>query len=303
MTLNSTEIEVFRESQIAELAELEPNSTNLIQTGLRIVLAIAKNIQLARENQTIATYIKQDGSITTNIDIDSENIAREIINKTFPSHQFFGEESNYANTLVLPQNTYSWAIDPIDGTNGFVSHENTSAISLSLFKDNQVLLSIVCNPFTGEIYYSYKDNNSRLIRQYGLGGNVFAHELPLGPTTSSDNLFINVHPRPENDTYLQRMIRARTEGKVQKVIQPGGSPAYWIASVAKGGFSYINDFAGTNIAPWDIAGAARIIQNTPNAQITDLAGNEIDLLAQQIGVAVVSSTAKIHTRVLRLLNE
>jgi fructose-1,6-bisphosphatase/inositol monophosphatase family enzyme len=70
--------------------------------------------------------------------------------------QVMGEEDEAEVDISKPY----WAIEPIDGTWAFITHENTSAINLSLIDNEEVVLGIVFNPFTDEFFHTKKGSES-----------------------------------------------------------------------------------------------------------------------------------------------
>jgi len=70
------------------------------------------------------------------------------ISERFPDHGVFGEE----HAAAPGSSPWSWMIDPIDGTRGFVSGFLHWGLLLALRYREQPVLGIVHQPFTGEIW-------------------------------------------------------------------------------------------------------------------------------------------------------
>lgn len=68
------------------------------------------------------------------------------IRERFPDHGVFGEE----HAAVPGSSPWSWMIDPIDGTRGFVSGFLHWGVLLALRYGEQPVMGIVHQPFTGE---------------------------------------------------------------------------------------------------------------------------------------------------------
>src|SRR5471032_1359819 len=93
----------------------------LAQTGL-----------LHREFGRAESRWKSDGTRVTAIDIAiSENIFREL-RAQFPADQFLSEELAETAAPIPVTATFSWVLDPIDGTNNFALGIPHCAISLGL---------------------------------------------------------------------------------------------------------------------------------------------------------------------------
>lgn len=97
---------------------------------------------------TMASQVKADATLVTNIDREVETRLREEIAARFPAHGFFGEEYGRADA----QAEFVWAIDPIDGTANMVHGLPTWAISLGLLQAGRPVAGVVHLPVMGETY-------------------------------------------------------------------------------------------------------------------------------------------------------
>ena len=124
--------------------------TQLTQFALELAEASAKIIlPQFRKNITIDNKLDAGWDPVTEADRSAELIIREMIEKHFPSHGIIGEEfGNKPGT-----STYSWVLDPIDGTRSFVIGMPTWATLIGLYRDGQPLLGVMNQPFVGEMFY------------------------------------------------------------------------------------------------------------------------------------------------------
>src|SRR5713101_398362 len=97
---------------------------------------------------TMASEVKADATLVTNIDRMVETRLREEIAARFPNHGFFGEENGRDDA----QAEFVWAIDPIDGTANMVHGLPTWAISLGLLRAGRPEVGLVHLPVLGETY-------------------------------------------------------------------------------------------------------------------------------------------------------
>lgn len=84
----------------------------------------------------------------TRADREVETFIRERIRERFPGHAIIGEE--YGNEGA--GSAYSWLIDPIDGTRGFLCGTPMWGILLGLMEGDRCLAGFVRQPFVGETY-------------------------------------------------------------------------------------------------------------------------------------------------------
>jgi fructose-1,6-bisphosphatase/inositol monophosphatase family enzyme len=85
---------------------------------------------------------KSDKTIVTEVDIEIETALRKVISNEFPEHGIRGEELSDHN----PDSEFQWIIDPIDGTEQFVSGVPTYGTILSLYYKEQPLVGVVDHP-------------------------------------------------------------------------------------------------------------------------------------------------------------
>ena len=77
-----------------------------------------------------------------------EEIIRNAIEQTYPSHGILGEEYGHK-----PGNGLTWLIDPIDGTRAFMTGMLHWGVLLALFDGQQPVIGVMYQPFTTELFY------------------------------------------------------------------------------------------------------------------------------------------------------
>lgn len=106
----------------------------------------------------MASEIKADQTVVTNIDRMVEARLREEIAARFPQHGFYGEEYGRADTGA----EFLWAIDPVDGTANMVHGLPQWAISLGLLRAGKPLQGVVHLPVLQETYAATTGGGARL---------------------------------------------------------------------------------------------------------------------------------------------
>ena len=202
--------------------------------------------------------MKDDNTPLSNIDQQVQDYMTKRLKDSFDI-QVVGEE----NCDEIDESKPYWAIDPIDGTWAFITHENTSAINLSLIENGEVIVAIVFNPFTNEFFQTEK----------GAKSYIGMLTLPLREANTAVEV-VNFKAEREHPI-VKTLNQLFKENKVKKLTSIGGSTAYSMCMVAKGAFSnYIARFE-SNANAWDISSACLIIRNS-GGYVTDLDGNDID---------------------------
>jgi len=89
---------------------------------------------------------KTDGSPVTAADREVEAMIRQMITERYPTHGMVGEEHG----LVSSGEPWSWVIDPIDGTQSFITGRPTFGCLIALLHEHQPLLGIIDMPVLNE---------------------------------------------------------------------------------------------------------------------------------------------------------
>lgn len=77
---------------------------------------VAEFLLLSFESKKFDISTKKDGSEVTNIDLDAQSMAKELLLSQFPNDGFLGEEDQEQTG----SSEYRWVVDPIDGTASFI---------------------------------------------------------------------------------------------------------------------------------------------------------------------------------------
>ena len=130
-------------TQNSEIEDLTKFTLELAAASAKIILP------QFRKNIPIDVKAAKEWDPVTEADRSAERMIREMIEKKFPSHGIIGEEYGIKSGL----STYSWVLDPIDGTRSFVIGMPTWATLIGLYRDGQPLLGLMNQPFVGEMFY------------------------------------------------------------------------------------------------------------------------------------------------------
>ena len=248
-----------------------------------IVEEAGRIIREARETNTFSFDMKSDNTPVSNIDQQVQNYMTKRLQDSF-NIQVMGEE----HCDAIDESQPYWAIDPIDGTWAFITHENTSAINLSLIENGEVSVAIVFNPFTNEFFQTEK----------GAKSYIGMLTLPLRKANTAVEV-VNFKAEREHPI-VNTLNQLFKEDKVKKLTSIGGSTAYSMCMVAKGAFSnYIARFEA-NANPWDLSAAYLIVKNS-GGFVTDLQGKEINPINHK-GYIIASANAQARDEFLAMVN-
>ena len=102
------------------------------------------------------------GDLVTEADKQAEAEIIQILQRHFPNHQILAEESGQIGS---ENNTYLWAIDPLDGTTNYAHNYPVSAVSIGLMVEGIPSVGVVYNPFRQELFRGAKGLGSTCNRR------------------------------------------------------------------------------------------------------------------------------------------
>ena len=229
-------------------------------------------------------YINKKGEIdlVTEADLQSEKMILDIIGHNFPQDSIVTEESGEFNHLP----DRKWIIDPLDGTTNFAHTFPFFAVSIALEIEQEVILGVVFNPYTGEYFEAVK----------GMG--AFLNESPikisrtreLGDSLLATGFPYDIHHRPDRIIRLFKKMIVLAQG-----IRRPGSAAIDLCYVAAGRF---DGFWEEGLKPWDTA-AGSVIVKEAGGKVSDFRGDPYSPYQKNI----VAANPFIHEMMIAALYE
>ena len=131
-------------------------------------------IQAAKEAGDIVTGYYRNGydireksanNPVTTADLMANHRIREIIYQAFPEDGWLSEETEDSPDRLTKSRV--WVIDPIDGTEEFITGIPEFAISIALVVEGVPVIGVLYNPATVELFYAYT------------GGGAFCNGTPI----------------------------------------------------------------------------------------------------------------------------
>jgi 3'(2'), 5'-bisphosphate nucleotidase len=119
------------------------------ETTLNKIVAIARSasdIILKYYSNLPETMNKQDGSPVTIADQESEQLIEAGLRKLTPDIPVVGEELVADGRVPDIAGGQYWCVDPIDGTSGFLKHNDMFCICIALIKDNYPVFGLIHSP-------------------------------------------------------------------------------------------------------------------------------------------------------------
>ncbi|MDX8413717.1 MAG: inositol monophosphatase family protein [Mariprofundales bacterium] len=97
---------------------------------------------------------KQDGSMVTTLDRQSQEMIRQQLALLTPKFTFLGEEmeAESQQQVVAQSDHPCWCLDPLDGTSNFIAGMPCFAISLGLLAKGEAIAGWVYDPIADEMW-------------------------------------------------------------------------------------------------------------------------------------------------------
>ena len=93
----------------------------------------------ANQVQKLDVENKAHNDFVTKVDREAENIAIRLLQRAYPDHAFFGEETGKQG----PDSDYEWVIDPLDGTTNFLYGIPQFSVSIALKYKGRLSVGVV----------------------------------------------------------------------------------------------------------------------------------------------------------------
>ncbi|HTI00064.1 MAG TPA: inositol monophosphatase [Acidisoma sp.] len=93
-------------------------------------------------------------------DLNTEILIRDRLARAFPEDAFLGEETGRADAVDGARGI--WVVDPIDGTQPFVSNMPNWCVSIAFVLDGRVELGFIAAPARGEIFIGRRGQGATL---------------------------------------------------------------------------------------------------------------------------------------------
>jgi len=259
---------------------------------------------------------KADNSPVTEADRAAERVMRQMIHQQFPSHSIYGEEFG---TTQMPQGQeaepamsrdsalhgerrsprrqpfYTWLLDPIDGTRGFIAGKKEWGTLIALCEDGIPIIGILDQPVTGERWsgvrgeatlytcHSRTSGNPDIKEAMDARSGTHEHLKKASLSTTSTSYF----------TPQERLAFTRLKAECGEFSENGDCYAYGL--LARGQRDIVVD---TGLKPFDILALVTIIESSGGV-ITGWDGAPVTLANYRNVVA--ARTPDLHRQARQLL--
>jgi myo-inositol-1(or 4)-monophosphatase len=199
--------------------------------------------------------LKSAASLVTYVDKNAEKQIVEALSQLIPGSGFVAEEGTAASN----KETFTWFVDPLDGTTNYIHGIPAYSVSIGLAEDDELVLGVVYDVAHDELFYAWKGSPA-----YSNG-----KEIKVATAKKSEDTLIATgfpyYDFEKTDLYagaLKELMKS-TRG-----IRRIGSAAIDLSYVAAGRFDAFYEHA---LHAWDVAAGVFILQQA-GGKITDFNG-------------------------------
>ena len=209
--------------------------------------------------------------IVTQADVDAERAIVAEIKKTFPDHEFLGEEEHSASADAK----HLWVIDPLDGTNNFAHGIPHFAVSVAYYRDGKPQCGVIIDPCRGDTFTAQLGEGAYWIKSDGtkIRASVNQH-------ARFEDTMIAVGFYYDRGPMMQATLAATEELFQQNIhgIRRFGTAALDLVQVGLGRFGGYFEY---KLSPWDFA-AARLFVTEAGGTVTTCSGDPLELKVSTI---------------------
>jgi len=211
----------------------------------------------------------------TEADGEIERLIHRRIARSFPGDAFFGEEGEERSV-----GTYTWVVDPIDGTANFARKIPRFGVSVGMLHEGEPALGIICLPMCHEMFAACR------------GGGATLNGEPIAVSSIADMARAIVElgwsTRRPVTSYAKLVDRVMSAGAGTR---NGGSAAVALASVAAG---RLDGYCELHVNAWDCLAGIVLVQEAGGWVSDFLKGNGL-----QQGNALLACTPALREQLVK----
>lgn len=259
------------------------NYEKICKEVCQLVTETGNFIRMEREKFTSATIeVKGVHNFVTHVDRGSEKLLVKGLSTIVPEAGFVVEEQ----TSEKKGDIFNWVVDPLDGTTNFIHGAPPYAISVALMEGDKVVVGVVLEVFSRELFYAWQNS------QTYLNGQVV--RVSAAPRVK-DALLATGFPYTEFghiDAYMKTMTHFMRHSHGLRRL---GSAATDLAYVACGRYDGFYEYG---LHPWDVAAGALLVERAGGMN-TDFSGGKNYIF----GPEIVSANGFLHNELQATIGE
>ncbi|WP_316795708.1 inositol monophosphatase family protein [Pedobacter agri] len=229
----------------------------LLCTKVSSIVKLTGNFIRKEAMQFDANKIEYKGlnDMVSYVDKTAEQKLVQNLEKLIADAGFITEEK----TISRVGKTYTWIIDPLDGTTNFIHGIPAYGISVALYEDGLPVIGVVYELNRGEMFYSYK------------GGKAFMNKKEIHVSVNPDlksSLLATGFPYYQFEKQAQYLKLLEEMMQKSHGVRRIGAAAIDLVYTACGRFDTFFEY---NLQQWDFAAGCFIVQQA-GGEVFDFSG-------------------------------
>jgi len=127
---------------------------------INIAICAGRHIMKIYNKGDIPIKMKKDKTPLTAADKISQEIIVERLKKITPSIPIISEEAKKVSYQERKRWRYFWLVDPLDGTEEFITRNGEFAVNIALIEKDKPILGVIFAPAKGLMYFAKKDEGA-----------------------------------------------------------------------------------------------------------------------------------------------
>ncbi|MEE6259709.1 inositol monophosphatase family protein [Plantactinospora sonchi] len=172
---------------------------------------------------------KGPGDVVTDLDFAAERLLVDRIRERFPDHEIFAEEGG---RYAAAEDTWTWLVDPLDGTNNVAIGLPAYVVGLALCADRVPVLGVVHDPISGRTWSAVRGHGAVVhpgaAPDSGAPADPVPLRLPHRPVPTAPVLaWTQGHDVRRDDSTL-RALKVVLDGTARRVLQLWAPLLSWV---------------------------------------------------------------------------
>jgi myo-inositol-1(or 4)-monophosphatase len=223
---------------------------------------------------------KGPSDLVTEADLASQQVIRDLLLGTYPTHGFLGEEGS----PEAHEGEFRWIVDPLDGTTNYAHGLPQFCVSVALEQAGKVVAGTIFDPISGECFSAAA----------GEGAALNGHKIHTSAITEMSRALAAVSfPArvPRGSPLIADFVEVLHQAQA---IRRMGSSALNLAYLAAG---RLDAYWATDTKTWDVAAGWLLVQEA-GGTLTGLQGEPCNLERPHF---VAAATPELHAQMLAVL--
>lgn len=229
---------------------------------------LKKHREIASGKSSLKTDLKNDKSLVTEVDLESEKRAIHLLKKKYPSFGYVSEETHSDALKKISEGDF-FVIDPLDGTTNFVRGFPMFCFTSAAVVKGEVVAACTYHPVLKLCFHA------------SLGGGSFLNNkrIKVSEVKSFHEAVLTTGFAYTKDSHLKKEIEAFANvSREARAVRRPGSAALDLAYTAMGVF---DGFWEQNLKPWDTA-AGYLLVKEAGGTVTDFKGSDFKLSSSSL---------------------